>query len=281
VSLLLPLAFALALWFTATGAVLWLDRLPKDTWPVSVLGATVASGIAMAVVIVTAPMTGHVAAYVAFAAGLVLWGWHELTFLMGFVTGPNRGACPEDARGWRRFRLAAAAVIHHEVAMFVTLVAMMAATWGQANQTATLTFSLLFVMRLSAKLNIFAGVPHLSTEMIPDHMRYLTSYFRVAPARRLFAASVCGITAIAALVGHAAFTTEGGLATGYGLVFGLVLLAMLEHGFLVVPWRDTQIFRWAMSGGNDHRADSRPASDRPVDHKYEGNALATPGFQRQ
>ncbi len=280
-SLLLPLAFALVLWFTATGAVLWLDRLPKDTWPVSVLGATVASGIAMAVVIVTAPLTGDVAAYVAFAAGLVLWGWHELTFLMGFVTGPNRGACPADARGWRRFRLAAAAVIHHEVAMFITLVAIMAATWGQPNQTGTLTFSLLFVMRLSAKLNIFAGVPHLSTEMIPDHMRYLTSYFRVAPARRLFAASILAIAAIAAWLGHAALTTDGGLATGYGLVFGLVLLAMLEHGFLVVPWRDTQIFRWAMSGGNDHQADPRPASDRPFDHKHEGNALATLGFQRQ
>ncbi len=277
----MPLAFALVLWFTATGAVLWLDRLPKDSWPASVLGATVASGVAMAAVIVTAPLGGHVAAYVAFAAGLVLWGWHELTFLMGFVTGPNRDVCPTGATGWRRFRLAAATLIHHEIAMFITLVALVAATWGQPNQTATLTFSLLFVMRLSAKLNIFAGVPHLSTEMIPEHMRYLTSYFRIGPARWFFAASIVGIAAIAGTLGRAALSAEGGLATGYALVFGLVLLAMIEHGFLVIPWRDTRIFRWAMSGGEKQQAAPRPASDRPIDHNNEGIALATLDFQRQ
>ncbi len=245
-SLLLPLLFAVVLWFVSTGIVLWLDKLPSETWGVSVVGATIASGVAMAGIIVTAPMTGHLAAYVAFACGLVLWGWHELSFLMGFVTGPNRQPCPAGATGWQRFRLAASTLIHHEVAMFVTILAIAVATWGQPNQTATLTFLLLFVMRLSAKLNIFAGVPHLSTEMMPDHMRYLASYFRVAPARGFFVASVAAMAALAAWLGQAALTAEGGLATGYALAFGLVVLAMIEHGFLVLPWQDTQIFRWAM-----------------------------------
>ena len=279
-ALLLPLLFATLLWFVATGAVLWLDRQPRDQWPAAVLGATVASGIAMAVVIVTGPETGHGAAVAAFVAGLVLWGWHELTFLMGFVTGPNRTVCPADARGWRRFRLAAATLIHHEIAMFITIAAMVAATWGQPNQTATLTFALLFVMRLSAKLNIFAGVPHFSDEMLPDHMRYLASYFRVAPAGWWFALSMAGIAGIAALLGHAALTANAGIATGYGLATALVLLAMLEHGFLVVPWRDSRLFRWALPAPHSQTTPG-PATYGPVDYLEEANALASPLFRGQ
>lgn len=242
----LPLLFATVLWFVATGFVLWLDKLPSHTWPVSITLASVASGFAMGGIIATAEETSAWAAYVAFACALVLWGWHELSFLMGFVTGPNRNPCPPDARGWRRFRLAAATLIYHEVAMFVCLLVMAAATWGKPNQTATLTFLLLFVMRLSAKFNIFAGVPHLSTEMMPDHMRYLASYFRIAPPRWIFILSVSGIAVLAAWLADLALSSRGGIATGYALAFALVALAFLEHGFLVVPWQDTAIFRWAM-----------------------------------
>ncbi len=245
-ALALPLLFATVLWFVATGFVLWLDRLPSETWPTSLVAATVASGFAMAGIITTAPMSGSAAAYAAFACALVLWGWHELSFLMGFVTGPNRAPCPPDARGWQRFRLAAATLIHHEVAMFATVLIIAAATWGQPNQTATLTFLLLFVMRLSAKFNIFAGVPHLSTEMMPEHMRYLASYFRIRPPRLFFALSLAGISMLAAWLGTAALAAEGGLATCYALAFALVVLAFIEHGFLIVPWQDTSLFRWAM-----------------------------------
>lgn len=246
--ILAPALFATVLWFITTGFVLWLDRLPSHTWPASLVGATVASGFAMGGIIATAPENSPAAAYVAFVCSLVIWGWHEMSFLMGFVTGPNRGACPPDATGWQRFRLAAATLIHHEVAMFVTAFVLMLATWGQPNQTATLTFMLLFVMRLSAKFNIFAGVPHLSTEMIPDHMRYLVSYFRIRPASHFFVLSMTGIAALVLWLGSSALATEGGVATGYALVFAVAFLAFVEHGFLVVPWQDTRLFRWAIHG---------------------------------
>jgi hypothetical protein len=62
----------------------------------------------------------------------------------------------------------------------------------------------------------------------------------------LFAFSLAGIAGLAAWLGRAALMAEGGLATGYALAFALVVLAFIEHGFLVMPWRDTQIFDWAM-----------------------------------
>lgn len=270
----LPLLFATVLWFVATGFVLWLDKLPSHTWPISITMATVASGFAMAGIIATAEETSPWAAYVAFACALVLWGWHELSFLMGFVTGPNRNPCPPDAKGWRRFRLAAATLIHHEVAMFACVIALMAVTWGKANQTATLTFLLLFVMRLSAKFNIFAGVPHLSTEMMPDHMRYLASYFRIAPPRWFFSLSVSSIAVLAAWLADKALSSQGGISTGYALAFALVALAFIEHGFLVVPWQDTAIFRWAMPEAARNRAQTMAAEAAAASAQNETNPLA-------
>jgi putative photosynthetic complex assembly protein 2 len=276
-ALALPLLFATVLWFLSTGLVLWLDRLPSHTWPVSIVGATVLSGFAMGGIIFTAGETGPLAAYIAFVCALILWGWHEMSFLMGFVTGPNREPCPPEARGWRRFRLAAATLIHHEVAILATALVLMAATWGQPNQTATLTFILLFVMRLSAKFNVFAGVPHLSLEMMPDHMRYLASYFRVAPVRWFFVASLAGIAAIAAWLGQLALSAPAGLQTGYALAFALVVLAFLEHGFLVVPWQDTAIFRWAMR----RRARQDAARQGSATTIHQSSALAALETARQ
>jgi putative photosynthetic complex assembly protein 2 len=82
--------------------------------------------------------------------------------------------------------------------------------------------------------------------MMPDHMRYLASYFRIAPPRWFFILSVSGIAVLAAWLADLALSSRGGIATGYALAFALVALAFLEHGFLVVPWQDTAIFRWAM-----------------------------------
>ena len=272
----LPLLFATVLWFVATGFVLWLDKLPSHTWPLSITMATVASGFAMGGIIATAEETSPWAAYVAFACALVLWGWHELSFLMGFVTGPNRKPCPPQADGWQRFQLAAATLIYHEVAMFACLIVMAAITWGQPNQTATLTFLLLFVMRLSAKINIFAGVPHLSTEMMPDHMRYLASYFRIGPPRWFFLFSLSGIAVRAAALADRALASDGGLATGYALAFALVALAFLEHGFLVVPWQDTAMFRWAMPETARKLAAQTAAEASILSGQPDTNPLAMP-----
>ena len=46
-------------------------------------------------------MPAPAAAYAGFAAAIVIWGWHEMSFLMGAVAGPNRAECPPDATGWR------------------------------------------------------------------------------------------------------------------------------------------------------------------------------------
>jgi putative photosynthetic complex assembly protein 2 len=245
-SFLLPFLAALLAWFFATGAILWLDRKDPETWPASLLGSTVLSGFAVAAVLISAESGSVVAAYVGFIATIIIWGWHEMSFLMGFVTGPRRQPCPEGATGWHRFRLATATLIHHEIALALTALALFAITWGQPNQVAPWTFLLLFGMRLSTKFNIFLGVPSFSDDMLPDHLAYLRSYFRTSRGNPLLPFSALGSVCVTALFAALALAqpASSGASVQFQLLFALSLLGVAEHAFLLLPIRDSALWTW-------------------------------------
>lgn len=241
---ILPLSVALLSWFFATGAILWLDRRPPATWPGSLVGATAVAGAAFGVFLISMESSTVPAAYAAFAAMILLWGWHELSFLMGFVAGPRRQPCPADATGWRRFKLATATLIHHEVALAATALLLLVISWGQPNQVAAHGFLLLFVMRLSTKFNIFFGVPNFSDDMMPAHLDYLRSYFRKRRGNPLLPVSALlsvAVTLWLATLARAA-APGSGAAVGYQLLAALSLLGVVEHLFLLLPFRDSRLW---------------------------------------
>ncbi len=41
--------------------------------------------------------------YVGFLSALAIWGWIELAFLSGVITGPNRGPARRARPDWERF----------------------------------------------------------------------------------------------------------------------------------------------------------------------------------
>lgn len=242
-----PLLFALLMWFIGTAAVVWLDSRPRETFRTSLALAGLVALVAAGLVRSHAGDTSASGAYVAFGAAIVIWGWHEMSFLMGVVAGPNREPCPPGAVGWTRFRAATATVIHHELAIAATAVALAALTWGQPNQAAPLTFLLLFTMRLSAKFNLYFGVPNLSDEMFPEHLAYLKTYFRKRRMNTLFPVSIAfgGAIAVWAWLIAEASSAGSGAAASATLVAGLAALGVVEHLFLVLPLRDAKLFRWA------------------------------------
>ncbi len=240
-----PLVFAGVLWFVATGAVLALDSRGRGRFATSLVATGALACLAVIAVVWTARDASPFAAYAAFTAALTIWGWHELAFLTGAITGPRRAPLPAGARGWTRFRLSAATLIHHEIALALTLALLAALTWRSVNPVAAQTFGLLFAMRLSTKLNIFAGVPHFDTAMLPPHLAYLASYFRTRPAGVAMALSLSGLVALAVWLGGRALAASGGAAVGGSLVFALVALGLLEHLFLVLPTKDAALWRWA------------------------------------
>jgi putative photosynthetic complex assembly protein 2 len=243
---LLPPLFALFVWWFGTGVVMLLDALPRSA---SRLSLWISSVIALAALICisrTAHHTSVAGAYAGFGCAVLVWGWHELAFLSGWLTGPRRGPCSAPLHGPTRFNEAVQAILWHELAIIATCLAIAALTWGAPNQVATWTFGLLWVMRLSAKLNLFLGVRNRGEEFLPPHLVYIGSYFRHRPINPLLPTSLLAGAAFAALLIDALIDASGAQRVALLLVTSMLLLALLEHLLMVTPLPATALWRWAL-----------------------------------
>jgi putative photosynthetic complex assembly protein 2 len=251
----LPALSAIFLWWFATGAILWVGQRPAQTYRLSFAIATVLGALAAAGLYESSRTMDAAAVYCAFMCALALWGWIELSFLLGFLTGPRRAPCPPDATGWRRFGLAAQTLIYHEGAIVLMAAMIAALTWGAPNQTGTLAFLILAAMRLSAKLNLFFGVPYITEEFLPPRLAYLGSYFGRRTVNPLFPYTVVLAGTAAVLIGARAFGADASAAEAicFTLLFALIGLAILEHLFMVLPFHEAALWRWAMSGVSNNK----------------------------
>ncbi len=237
------------LWFVSTGAIIWLDNLPRRTFRWSMIGAALVALIGLAAVAITSADASITGAYIAFAAATAIWGWHEMSFLMGYVSGPNRAPEAPGLTGWARFRSASATLIHHEVALVATGALLYAIVWNQPNRLAADAFALLYLMRLSTKLNIFLGVPNLSTDIMPAHLAYLKSYFRTARMNALFPVSLAASAWLSWVLWQAGVAAPAGSGESAAamMLFTLTAVALLEHLFIMLPLRDSVLWRWAQT----------------------------------
>ncbi|MEM1415322.1 MAG: putative photosynthetic complex assembly protein PuhE [Myxococcota bacterium] len=257
--------YVVAAWWISTGLVLRLVWLGRSTHRWSLALASGLSLVGLGGVAWAAWHPTPLAAYVGFACALLVWGWHELTFLLGIITGPRRAPCPPDARGWERFRLATATLIHHEVLLALSALGIVILTWGAPNQVATHTFLVLWAMRLSAKLNVFLGVRSFNDELVPERLRYLLGYFTRDRLSPLMPASFVLGGGLAGLGFLEAFGAEATpfVATGQTMVASLLLLGLLEHVFLTLPLPDASLWRWATNDSSS-RSRNEEASDAPA-----------------
>lgn len=247
--------FVILLWWSATGAIFMLDALPKRTFGCSLAAATAILIVSLVALGFSAPHATPVAAFVAFAAAIGVWAWNELLFLTGAVTGPNRQPAEAGLSGWPRFRAAAASVIHHEVVLLASGVAVAALTVAGPNRVGVWTFMVLWAMRLSAKLNIYVGVPNPGERFLPEHLRYLAGHFRKAPVGAFFAVTVSAATlslVLIALFGAGEEPTSFEVA-GVALVATLLALAVIEHVFLALPWDSAALWGARAKPANDNR----------------------------
>jgi putative photosynthetic complex assembly protein 2 len=240
--------FALFVWWFSTGAVLYLVGLPRRLLGISMTGATAVLALALAGLAATSDELSVASAYCAFTCGLLIWAWHEMSFLTGFLTGPRKSPCPEGSSGWRRFACAINTLLYHELAVLMTGVALVLLTWGAPNQIGVWTFMVLWVMRLSAKLNIYLGVPNVTEHFLPDDLAFLKSYFARAPMNILFPISVTAATVVTLLLILQATAPEasGFTIAGFSLLATLMALAVLEHWLLVLPLPAARLWNWGL-----------------------------------
>ena len=187
---LYPALFALFVWWFSTGAIIFLDQLPRATFKYSMVGATLVLLASFWGIAASAHDTSLVGAYCAFSCGLLAWGWQEISFYMGFVTGPRTAPCPEGCSGWKHFIHAIQTSLWHELAIIAAALVVTTLTWNQPNHVGLWTFMVLWWMHQSAKLNVFLGVRNLNEEFLPDHLAFLRSFLTKKPMNLLFPFSV-------------------------------------------------------------------------------------------
>jgi putative photosynthetic complex assembly protein 2 len=240
--------FAVFIWWFSTGIVLLLDRLPHGALRWSHWLSSMLALAAFVALRHTAAELNVANAYCAFTCALLVWGWHELSFLSGWITGPRKTALPPGTRGRTRFVESVRAILWHELAIVAVGVTIVVATWGQPNQVGTQTFLVLWVMRTSAKLNLFLGVRNLSEEFLPPHLSYLQSFFRRRAMNPLLPFSVLAAGIVLARLVLAAADPAAAPAevVGTALVGTMLGLAIVEHLLLVLPIPSTALWRWAL-----------------------------------
>ncbi len=241
-------AIAVFAWWVSTGAILYAVHRADDqgvkarraivllTAPVALIGFLMVRGS-------LEPMTvGNV--YLSFFGALMVWGWIELSFLTGYITGPNRK--PLSPNG-SRFLQAFMAVAFHEIMLLAGLLTMIAISAQAENRIGMACFLILFIARIMAKLNLFFGVPRINTEFIPSGLAHLTTYFRQGPITFAFPVAITILTAVLAVCAERLMNAQSDVTVvGFGLLTALTALALLEHWLMVVPLPDAKLWRWLL-----------------------------------
>jgi putative photosynthetic complex assembly protein 2 len=129
--------------------------------------------------------------------------------------------------------------------------------WGQPNHTALCTFALLWCMRVSAKLNLFVGIPLHGEQYLPPHLAYLASYFRCAKAGLWYLGSVSLASGFWVWLLWSGWHAPETISASWLLLASLLGLAILEHLMMVLPWSMEKLWGWAM--GEVTPAPTKPA----------------------
>ena len=240
---------ALFLWWFSTGVILWRVRRADNggpdahVWSV-LLGLPLLVAGVLGINATTADASPF-GVYMAFLSALAIWGWIELAFLSGIITGPNNRPCPPGASEAMRFFRAVGTIAWHEALLALTTLLLWRMAWAEPNHFGFLTFAILFAARISAKLNLFFGVANINTEFLPAPLAHLPSYFRRAPMNGFFPVSVTALCfAAGCWMERLAAADARGATAGYALLTALTLLALLEHWFMVLPLPDQKLWRW-------------------------------------
>jgi putative photosynthetic complex assembly protein 2 len=233
----LPVLCTLFVWWFSTGLVLYLVSSPQRTYRWSLIGATATLCVALWGLSTSATDATANGAYTAFCCAIAAWGWQEICLLTGVAMGPQTDPCPPGLRGFKRVSAAIQVILFHELQLLALGAAVALVTLEGTNRVGLWTYLILWTMRLSAKFNLFLGVPFLHDDWLPAHLRYVKTYFRVRPMNLLFPVAVSAATIVAFILVQAALGSDVTPAdtTGRLLLASLLGLAVLEHWFMVLP----------------------------------------------
>ena len=246
--------FVLFLWWFLTGAILYTAKRLD-------LGD---SKTRFTVVIVTLPLffcawyfyfhcldgMSYSDIFCSFIASLFIWGWVEFTFLTGVVAGIPLLEKREIARDPERERFINGfrSIALNECFLISCLFLMAVLSVDKENNFGLTTFLILYVARVSAKLNLFFGVPYINLHFLTAPLKHIATFCRVAPVGFFFFTSTIMLSLMFLFLVVFAFAAESmsELQFGYLLLSTLSGLAVLEHLFMALPVRDAKLWNWML-----------------------------------
>lgn len=256
---------AIGIWWLSTGLVLamvhWSTRRRLGPWQL-LPAVTLVGVLGFLLMLYGSGERTPIGSYAGFFGALLVWAWHETTFLTGMVTGRRKDECPPGLTGLERFKAAWKAVCDHEIALLVTGVFLWLMLRDSANLFGLATFGLLWGMRISAKVLIFLGARHAISGLMPPAILHLKSYFntgRTTPLFPLLLAVAVGLFAV--LVAGALRAHQDYSVVGHILLASFMALAIIEHLILVLPVSDTALWRWAVPGAAPAGTDATQQRD--------------------
>ena len=244
-------AIAVIAWWVSTGAILFAvhradERGPMARRAIVLLSAPIAL-VGFLMVRASLNEMTVLNVYLSFFGALLIWGWIELSFLTGYVTGPSRAPLIMRDEVGSRFQQAVKAIAFHEVLLLAASATLVAMSVQSENRIGMACFLILFLARIMAKLNLFFGVPRINTEFIPSALTHLKSYFRQGPITFAFPVAITVLTALLAVCAERLLNAQNDVTVvGFGLLTALTALALLEHWLMVVPLPDAKLWRWLL-----------------------------------
>ena len=184
-------------------------------------------------------------AYCSFTCAIIIWGWQELAFLFGYITGSRRSDCPADIGGMRRAWYAFQTINYHELTLLVLGLILFFINFESVNQTGFWTYVILWGMRQSTKVNIYLGVLNFNEAFLPQHLKYLITYFRRRAMNLLMPISIlASLLFLIPIWTRAASESSLYEMTSSVLLGTLLALGLLEHLFLVLPFPNEWLWKW-------------------------------------
>jgi putative photosynthetic complex assembly protein 2 len=231
------ISFVLVLWAVSTAAIFYLDSLPVRTFKISFTAASIVLAVSAWVIWSLPGDQSTTAILASFAAALLAWGWTEMALYMGFITGPRKHRCEHGCHGITHFGHAIEANLWHELVVIVFA----ALIWFSGNQTALWCFVMLWLMHLSARLNVFLGVRNVSEEFVPAHMEVLKGFLRRRNMNPLFPVS-CGLLVVLLI-----YLAQLQQSLSVTMAITLAAIGLLEHVLLMLPLPIERLWHWSLT----------------------------------
>jgi putative photosynthetic complex assembly protein 2 len=233
------IALVVLLWAASTALIFFLDSLPQKTFKWSMAMATVLLALSFIGIWIWRNDTSAFAILASFTASMLVWGWMEMSLYMGYVTGPRKQHCEHGCHGLAHFGHAVSVNLWHELA----IIAGAAALWFIGNDMALWTYVMLWLMHLSARLNVFLGVRNISAEFVPEHMAVLRSFLRKRNMNPLFPLSCIALTTLTIWLAF----NSGSQSLPYTIAATLAVIGLIEHILLMLPLPVERLWHWSQA----------------------------------